>query len=520
MNKNPPLGTYKDSKLLERYTKFCEKYLDGFKPIEWQLQWFDEFLCTRRSVDNYPFYRISCNILPKKSGKTFFLATVLIFLAGERPKDTLLVLAQSKETAKDNIFGETRKLIEANDFLSSIFDCQTEKIINQKNKTIIKLLSGQNPKISGYNTSFIAIDEFLEIQEFYFSDVWLRLVNADMAKKTGGQIALISMPSMERHPTGHDLYLKTKLCIDAREAGKPDPDPRHHGMIYGVPEGLESNPESWWDFLPSVQGGLVQKQYYIDEYQRVKDHPVNYANFRCLLLGQFCSTPEMWHSPHIWPSCETDRPEEDFIGCKESAIGIDFASTTDLCSWCTLYKEQDKIYAYSRFIIPANTAEKRGKEDSFKYLQYAKEPMNKMYLCNGDKTDGSELIRLIMADASKYKIRNLVYDPAGMEVIRQNLQPHFSKTLECNQYGRLMPAVWRHMDQMIVNRQLLHGKNQVLDFCYNNCKPEINKKDELVIVKSHNRARIDGIDAMAIGLSFFMQPKEGPPPGAKMFLVM
>jgi phage terminase large subunit-like protein len=150
--------------------------------------------------------------------------------------------------------------------------------------------------------------------------------------------------------------------------------------------------------------------------------------------------------------------------------------------------------------------------DNVPYLRWATMANTNLYLTDGDVIDPGAIRSRIKHDAECWRIEQIRYDPYAMEETRQILEFQMGFNMcEVAQTPNSMSPAFNQVQTLVTEGKLKHPDNPILNWCLGNCRPKLDKNDRLMIVKSSDIQRIDGVDALAIALTYWLDDKNKAP---------
>lgn len=330
--------------------KIAENYLtaiDGFReglPIhlgDWQKTVIENIL--ELNNDNSFRYKKFLLMVPRKNGKTFLAAILIIYHLLTAPKRAQIYSAGKDREQAMIVFDMVKAFIEDSPLLRKKFKLIKSKnmFVNVKTKAYYKPLSADSGKVHGINPYFVVADEphtweglgaGIRANEF-----WKGLTSGSGARKSS-QIVVISTAGANMYGSIlGNLYLKGVDVVKG-----DDPDPYFGFWCWEADE--SDNPleyETWVKANPNLAEGLLSRENIESEmYTAIA---VGMAGFLRLHLNIWAKQEG---DPFINPFYWQEAVKENYkipLGSKIT-VGIDSAQTADTMSISIM--EADGVNAF------------------------------------------------------------------------------------------------------------------------------------------------------------------------------
>jgi len=385
-------------------------------------------------------------------------------------------------------------------------------IIDEETKSRIKIVSGRGIAKSGFNCDLVVFDEFFEIDPAYAEMTWMKVKNAGMARENS-LVLTISHANYNHSGPAYESWLKSRDIIEGRSDNWTT-----YALHYGVDEYANwQDQDLWWSELPGVPE-LVDKDWYIEEFNNVKDSATGLMGFRCFHLNQLTSVPVHWLSPATVAACKESYDESKLWGLPVS-IGVDAAKSYDIYSYTISAKIEDKFYTIQKAFIPEKQAEMWEKKHHVPYRAWALDSKCNLELTPGDCIDHLFVYERLKAEAAKFKVRAIMYDPHNFEPTRQMLWREGFNVKEVKQSPKIMGVCFKNLETLFLTGKLRHTGNPLFLNHVSNCVPDTDKWNQLALNKASDVNKIDLVDSTAISLAYFLEFDEASvmPKGQKIF---
>lgn len=472
------------------------------------LRWQKEYICRlldTKAEDGGRQYEQSLLFLPKKQGKTTFIAGLALYFLYMRKHGQIKCLAQTKDQAA-LLYRFARSMIRQNEHLSTSEKVKiykgNQKIIDcMYSDSTLEVLSSDAVGVNGMNGSVILFDEICFSDS---SELWDAAVSGGIMRKDFLAIGL-STAGFSTASWGYTFYEKAKRIL-----ADPSIDPTFLPVIYEAPAGADwTNVQTYIDCSPTFREmGSDAIRRITSMIESAKKNPAEQRRILRYHLNQWVGACDSkpWLPLEKWDECAGGNPE-DLLG-KPCYAGLDLASVSDMTALALVFPLEDNRRAViMKYYMPADTlADHERRDGGAQYTAWNRAGF--ITTTPGDWTD-YDFIRKDMRELSKkYQILGLAVDRAynAAHICQQliedghNVQPIGQGTFT------VCPAA-KELETLITSRKFLHYGNPVLRWNVANCIAKI--VDDVGNVrpsKVKSTGRIDGvyaaINALAIEMAF------------------
>jgi len=490
------MGMYVDDTQARQIQTFAKRYC-GVDLLRWQYEDVIAPIWSWKRPSGNLRYKTAHIWCPKKQGKSFLLAIIACWKCVSQPSTKTIILSGVKEQC-DEIWECIEKFSNQNKTLGQRlwFSRSTATIRDRKNKSSIKVISSNGIGKSSYNSDLVIVDEFFELSPAYARQTWAKIIDSGMARPDS-LVLTISHANYNHNCPAFDCWEYSQKLIK----GKSD-DLTTYALHYGVGEHQDwTDSNLWWSQLPGCPE-IVSREFYLDKFNKVKNSPLDSAQFRIFHLNQLTSVPVNWLPHTTIQACYEDFPA-DILDGGEVIIGIDAAKSKDVMSYCVAGKKDDLWYIIPHFAVPQDNLDQWSKDHHMPYREYATDPRACLRLTPGDCIDHALVCQWIADLTKRYKVKQVRYDPTNFQSSRQWLQQQGLDCVEVKQSLGSMSPCFRHLETLFNTRKLRHNGGPIFLKHLDNCVPHTNKWDQLDLRKVDPN-KIDGVDAAAIALSYWI----------------
>ena len=494
---------YFDEEAADRVVFFIENHVKhskgeyggkNFILESWQKKIVRDIFGWKNRANGYRKFRTAYLSFPRKNGKsTLISALSLYMLFGDKEPSAECYLAAGDRQQANIVFSQASSMVKMDQSLSSNLKVYRNSITHEKSASFLKTISSDAATSFGYNASFICMDEFFVQRD---DSLWNALTTSVAARTQPLTIAITTAG-----------YNKNSICYKVREYGEKVlagiiDDPTFYFCEYATPlEDDWTTEEAWKMANPALESGIVKIEYLRNECEKAQRMPSAEASFRMLHLNQWMSSEQKWISHKDWMKCNLGSVNiNDFKGVTCYA-GLDLASIRDVTALVLLFVEDDNYTVVPYFFTPQENAFIRSRRDGVDYMGWASEGY--MDLTPGDVTDYDFVQAKIMEIAEIVDLKCVNYDRWNASQLVINL---VNEGIPMSPYGQgflSMSQPTRHLEKIVLNKELNHGGNPILRWMVSNLRMKVDASDNIKPDKAKSTEKIDGVVAliMAIGAS-------------------
>ena len=455
----------------------------------------------------------------RKNGKSFLNAFLCLdFSSLSAIKEGQIHCAGTNYANAAIVWDELRKIIEANENLAKYYKIKDYKdsrsrIINERNKTTIKTLSGDTRQ-DGFLPYLACVDEY---HLHKTDDMYNVLLDGQVGLNNSLTIAIttagkdLTSPCYEHYKYCKQVLAGTveadNLFIYIAEIDLPDPhkdEKLYNETLWNKENWAMANPYLLYDDDFHVTKDENIWRDFEDIANKAKKQEGSVLNnFLIKKLDVWTTVgSDSFVNLDDWAACGTEPYN---IKNKECYIGLDLSTKNDLASFSVVFPVQEGIeypYIYSHSFLPKGSLEKHILQDKVPYDKYNKKGYLSLTDCGGQNAYilDYKFIAKFLKDFIKdnnLTVKMLGYDQMGIGGIMADLDEIDCEKVEIGQYPKSMNETTRHFQGTVQGRCLRYDRgNELLSRSVCNAVAVLNSKKEMLIDKSGQKRRIDPIDAV------------------------
>jgi phage terminase large subunit-like protein len=457
-------------------------------------------------------FRTTYDEVPRKNGKSLEAAVVALYLVffDREPGAEGYVIATKREQAKI-VFGDSQRLVSANPELKTRIEVLVGNLNRKETASKLQPLGADENSTDGLNPHCVIIDEAHAMTDRGLIDVmetatgarrqpvikWITTAGNDLVSPCGDQ-------------HGYAIQILERALEDETT----------FAFIAHADEGDDWTDEATWrkanpNFGVSVKAAdmraLVTKAIHM---------PTAANAFKQKRLNQWVNVDAPWLSMEGWRAGQTEWNPDELEG-ETCFIGIDLSSKIDLTAVVLVFPPNDKRKSWRLIpwcLTPADTLEERAHRDRAPYLQWVEQGF--LRTNPGNRIDQSEVLEMVRASASRFKVRGIGVDPWAAVNLTTELETAGFLVAEVAQTFAQMSGVSKDFEADVLDGTVDAGRHPLMTWAISNVVVQRDNKDNIYPVKKRSRGRIDPVIAALLGRKMATTPPvEEQKPQYQMFVI-
>jgi phage terminase large subunit-like protein len=437
--------------------------------------------------------------MARKNGKTALIATLaLAHLIGPVAEVHGEIYSAANDRDQASIvFKFAKQIVELDPELRRMIDIvpSTKTMIGRRMGSVYRAVSAEAGTKHGYLPSVVIYDELAQAKNRDLYDV----LDTSFGAREEPLFIVISTQSNDPE------HILSKLIDDGMS--KVDPSIVCH--LFAADEDCDLNDEKQWAKANPALGKFRDHEDLVAAIRKAKRLPAEESKVRNLFLNQRVSADSPLISRVEWMACKGEAALRDG---EDVYCGLDLSSVADLTA-LLVGSAEDPCRIQSFFWKPREQLTEQSKRDfgsgSHRYREWAE--AGHLMLTPG-KTIDPEVVARFIADLSKrYKIHGIAYDRWRIQDLLREFDRIGLQAYEDGEKGgdglRLVPWGQGYRDMgpaidafelAILDHQLAHGNNPVLNWNMANAVATKDPAGNRKLDKDKARFRIDGAVALAM----------------------
>lgn len=439
----------------------------------------------------------------KKNGKTAGMAALSAFVkAFDNEEGAEVYVGATKEEQAKLCFNQEVDFITKNNILQQLgFKVYQKEIKFLPTNSFMKPLGGDSKTQDGINSHLTIIDEYHAHKD--------DSVKENLESSSAARLQPITYTITTAGTNVHGVCKSFEdSCINILEGTAEDDT--FLIMIHGLDKTDDwENEDNWQKANPNL-GVTVSLDFLRKEYQKAKNQPSKIPNFKTKHLNMWVDGVSEWIPSEYWNACMVPIKEENFAKFGNCG-GLDLSTTTDITAYGMISEPDEKGIRDLKVwcFCPADTIEKRSKEDRVPYLYWSNLKRenavddNDTYLIAtpGNMVDYSEVEKVVINQYYKNTTKHVEFDRKFSGSLVQNLMDENIELSPFTQTLMNYTSPTKEFMRLVMSGKLRVGNNPILKWMLSGCVAITDTNENIRIDKSRSTKRIDGIIASIMALA-------------------
>jgi phage terminase large subunit-like protein len=525
---------YFDEEAADRVCEFFPRFLvhtkgqwsgNRFELAPWERYILRETFGWKRRADGLRRYRIVYIEIPRKNGKSEFVAGIGLYLlfCDNEPGADVYSAAHDRSQA-GLVFGVAKEMVLASVRLRPRCEPMAREIWIPSTRSKYQVLSADVPSKHGLNPHGILFDE-LHVQDD--RDLWDTLRTGRGARRQPLIVAMTTA-GYDRKSLCYEMHRKALAVRNGLVR-----DDEFLPVVYGIQEGDDWEKREVWKRCNPSLGVTISMEYLDAEYREAKQSPAYQNTFRRLHLNEWVQQAFRWIDQKKWRACTGSLPWHELaekLRGRACYAALDLSTVTDLCALELVFDSSlrtgdpdypseedidavgvakipgweygDPLPAYdvlSWFWCPEEGIRIRSKRDKVSYDAWRDE--GALIATDGDAVDHGAIRKKLQDLGQEYLIQELAVDAWNAhKLITELEQEDGFEVVRVSQGFGSMTAPTKELDALYRRGQIRHGGHPVLAWCADNVSLDKDAYDNWKPSKKKSPERIDGIVALVMAL--------------------
>jgi len=448
-----------------------------------------------KQTDGFRLFRRLLLWIGRKNGKTEFLAalSLVFFLLDGEKGGQAFAMARDEKQARI-VFEKAKRMLALSPALSSRVTPFKKSIWCPELWAKFEVLSGNAEGKHGLSASVIVGDEMHEWRD----EVLYTTLHQSIAARDQPIELLASTAGLRGRGYGWDLWEESLGLADGRLN-----DPTSLVVIFAVASDADWTDESLWPLANPNIGISPKIEYLRAEATKARDNPRLEANFRRYHLNQWVASESRWFPVSRWDLCSGAGDwleREERLAGRRCCGGLDISRSRDITAlvwWFEPLQDGAPWELLCRFWVPKDTIAERVRRDRVKYDLWADQ--GALRTTPGDWVDQEFIRQEIAADAVRFEIAGLGYDPWAATKLAQDCMDDGAPMIEVRQGIPSLGEASADFEKQVYAQGIDHGGHPVLRWMAENVTLHIDRNGNFKPDKAKSTEKIDGVVAAVIG---------------------
>lgn len=375
------------------------------------------------------------------------------------------------------------------------FSKEIEVLAGAGKGSVLKALSADADSKLGLSPSFVLCDE---IGYWPKRDLFDAMDSALGAREE----PLIVAISTQAKDDTHFFSEMVDYGIKVKEGEIDDPS-FHLAFFTASPTDDPWDPATWAKANPAL-GDFLSMEQVERQAAQAQRIPSKEADFRNKVLNQRVDGTVRFIAAREWNDCDLGPIDEKALEGRECFGALDLSAARDLTAFVLVFPEDDgRFTILPRFFLPEFDIDGKSDNDRVPYSLWAKQADARLTLLPGKVIDPALVAEYIADEATRFDIKEIAFDRWRIEDLKRELDK-MSVDLPLVAFGQgykdMSPAV-DVLEVAVAQRKLNHAGNPLMRMCAANAVVTQDPAGARKLDKSKASGRIDGLVALAMGLS-------------------
>jgi phage terminase large subunit-like protein len=505
-----PVAADRPVQFIERICRVPSQ--DGGPPqrmrlIDWQRERVVRPIFGWKREDGRLRYRRAAIFCPKKSGKSFLMASLAEYLISAHFPIADCYLAAVDRLQAREIYRVVQKFVQASPQLSKILEVIDSKSIirNREHGNVLRCLSADAYRNEGLNGSVI-VDEI----HAHKSDELISALTYATRATPNGLVLAISTAGDDRNSVGYQWWRDAELVIK-----NPSANPSFYGLIYAAkpddPRGY-GDPAVWREANPSM-GVTFREEEFAADYQDACTDPRKLSKWLRYSLNVWSDSDDRWFHGDAWELCGALPPNP--LEGRPCWVGLDLASNLDMTAAAFVFRSADGTYdVRMMYWVPEDTVPERERKDRIPYSGWIRDGL--VTVTQGGRLDHERVARDIIDAATTYQVRCVAADGWNLGSVGTALEAAGLEVKVVGQSIGALTAPSKLLESLVAARKIRHAGNPVLAWNAHNVCVMTDTNGNIKPDKKRSREKIDGIAALVDALAVASTSDDAAPDDWRM----
>ena len=431
---------------------------------------------------------------PRKNGKSTLSAPIALYLlsADNEAGAEIYSAATTRDQAKI-VWEDAKRMVDKSPGLRSALGVGTSahSVFVTKTASSLKALSrDQQGNLDGLNVHGAIIDELHGHKD---RGVW-DVIETATGSRTQSLIWAITTAGSNRVGICYEQQAYVRKILDSVHE-----DDTYFGIIYTIDEGDDPFDPSIWQKANPNYGISVNPEDLQRKASKAMQMAAAQNNFLTKHLNVWVNADTAWMNMQYWDKCGDPKlNEDDFVG-EDCILSCDLATKIDITAKIKLFWRvidgKPHYYVFGKYYLPEVAAED-GRNSH--YHGWSKE--GKLTLTDGNVTDYSIIEDEIRADAAKFNVLDVGFDPWQASSIMQKLQMDGLPVTEYRQTVQNLSEPMKELEALVLQNRIHHSCDPVLTWMISNVVAHVDAKENIYPRKEFPENKIDGAVALICAL--------------------
>lgn len=438
--------------------------------------------------------------IARKNGKTSLIATLLLahLVGPESVVNSQIVSGAHSKDQAAVVFELAAKIVAMDDTLRRLVKVHPsgKRLTGINRNVLYRALAAEGKTAYGLSPILAILDEVGQVEGP--RDKFVTAITTAQGAYANPLLIAISTQA----PSDNDLF---SVWIDAQKSA---PDPRVIAHVYEAPNDCRlDDPLAWAAANPAL--GVFRSLPDVEKQAKAAlEMPAAEADFRNLVLNQRVEHSAPFVARTVWQGNNAEPGKADG---KKVWCGLDLSSVADLTA-LVMVDEEGGVHC--QFWLPEDGIREKSRADKVPYDLWAQDGL--LHLTPGKAIEYEYIAEAMRGVFDRCDVQLVGFDRYNMRFLKPWLEKaglseaEMAKFVEFGQGTQSMTPALRELEVRLLNRQLKHGGNPILNWCSDNARV-IGESGARKFDKKKSRGRIDGMVSLAMAVGVMPSGAEAEP---------
>ena len=434
-------------------------------------------------------FRRSYIEVPRGNAKsTLSSAVALYMLAADREGGAeVYSLATTRDQARI-VFGDAQAMARKSPGFRSRFGVEVGAhnlhVLTSGSK--FEALSAEGSTLDGLNIHFGCVDELHAHKTRTVYDV----VETGTGKRDNSLLWVITTAGSNRAGICYEIRTFVNRLLEGLFE-----DDSQFGIIYGLDDADDWTSEAALIKANPNWGISVRREVLLPLQAKAMQMPSAANNFKTKHLNEWVNADTAWMDMRAWDACaDASLSEQDFLGAP-CFIGLDLASKVDIAAKAKVFEREGRFHVFLSYYLPEAAVED-GRNSQ--YSGWARRGL--LTVTPGNVTDFDQIEAELVADASRFEVREVPFDPFQATQLSSHLIAQGLPMVEMRPTVLNFSEPMKQLEALVLQRRLVHDGDPILAWMISNVVCHRDAKDNIYPRKEREENKIDGVVALIMAL--------------------
>ena len=347
-------------------------------------------------------------------------------------------------------------------------------------------LSAEGSTLDGLNIHFGCVDELHAHKTRTVYDV----VETGTGKRDNSLLWVITTAGSNRAGICYEIRTFVSRLLEGLFE-----DDSQFGIIYGLDDADDWTSEAALIKANPNWGISVRPEVLLPLQAKAMQMPSAANNFKTKHLNEWVNADTAWMDMRAWDACaDASLSEQDFLG-EPCFIGLDLASKVDIAAKAKIFQRDGRFYVFLTHYLPEAAVED-GRNSQ--YSGWARRGL--LTVTPGNVTDFDQIEAELVADASRFEVREVPFDPFQATQLSSHLIAQGLPMVEMRPTVLNFSEPMKQLEALVLQRRLVHDGDPILAWMISNVVCHRDAKDNIYPRKEREENKIDGVVALIMAL--------------------